>query len=373
MKERYILRYDLRMAAGSEEAEVLVYGGIVSRKWSKDNPDVTAKDFDAMLKDARAKGAKRLNLRINSGGGSVFQAVAMRSMLMGAGFDSLTVNIEGLCASAATLLTCVPGANVRMYSGGMYMIHNPTSGVCGDARAMEHEAEILHKMETDFAAMYADRSGKKPEDIRALMDAETWFTAKEAVANGFADEYIEDEEKVACVSSAELAAMRGMYMHVPEMTVRTEPPANSAAGSSENTQNEEQEDRGMEIKDITQEQLNAENPDLCASIATAAVEAERKRIAEIDELTMPGYEEMAAKAKADGTSAIDFHKMIVKAQKEKGAQFMAQRAQETAKAAEVTGGATSDLDGDREAEYQSFGKEMAEYAKAVANGDGGMY
>lgn len=374
MKERYILRYDLRMKAGSEDAEVLVYGGIVSRKWNKDDPDVTAKDFDAMLKDAKAKGAKRLNLRINSGGGSVYQAVAMRAMLMSAGFDSITVNIEGLCASAATLLACVPDATVRMHGGSMYMIHNPSGGVWGNASDMEHEAEILRKMEADFADMYAQRSGKDAQNVRALMDAETWFTAKEAVENGFADECVEGGEQAACVAPEELEAMREIYAHVPEMTVRIEPPANSAAGSSENTQNEEQEDRGMEIKDITQEQLNAENPALCASIATAAVEAERARIAEIDELTMPGYEAMAAQAKADGTSALDFHKMVVKAQKQKGATFMQQRAQETAKAAKVTGGATSDVDGKNEREMEAGAKETAEFAKEFMNSEmGGMF
>lgn len=371
-RQQYILRYDLRMDAGSEDAEVMVYGGIVSEKWDKDDPNVTAKDFDAMLKDAKAKGARRLNLRINSGGGSVYQAVAMRAMVMSAGFDRVTVNIEGLCASAATLLTCVPGANVRMHGGSMYMIHNPLSAVYGSASDMEREAEVLRKMEGDFADIYAQRSGKDAQDVRALMDAETWFTAREAVENGFADECVEGGEQVACVAPEELEAMREIYAHVPEMTVRPEPQA-PAAGSSEHNQNEEEEDRGMEIKDITQEQLNAENPTLCASIATAAVEAERKRIAEIDELTMPGYEAMAAQAKADGTSALDFHKLIVRAQKEKGAQFMAQRAQETARAAEVTGGAPGDVDDEPEAEYQRFGKEMAELARGATPGDGSMY
>ena len=72
----------------------------------------------------------------------------------------------------------------------------------------------------------------------------------------------------------------------------------------------------MEIKDITMQQLQAENPGLL----NEAIMAERQRVQDIDDLTLPGYEQMAADAKRNGTSAMDFQKQIVKAQREKGPQ-----------------------------------------------------
>lgn len=126
----------------------------------------------------------------------------------------------------------------------------------------------------------------------------------------------------------------------------------------------------MDIKDYTIEMLKAENPELCASIATAAVQEERARIQEIDELTMPGYEELAARAKADGTSALDFHKAVVRAQKERGNAFMTQRTEETAKAAEVTGGAPEDVNRNDDAEAI---REIADYAKRYTGKSGDMF
>ncbi|MFR5794152.1 MAG: hypothetical protein ACLUI3_00315 [Christensenellales bacterium] len=56
--EAFAFRYDLRMAAESEEAEILLYGEIVQYKYREDDPDMTARDFDKLLKEAKASGAR---------------------------------------------------------------------------------------------------------------------------------------------------------------------------------------------------------------------------------------------------------------------------------------------------------------------------
>lgn len=131
----------------------------------------------------------------------------------------------------------------------------------------------------------------------------------------------------------------------------------------------------MDIKDVTIEQLRSENPALYNSIMQAGGEQERARMQEIDDLTPVGYEQMAAEAKQNGTSAMDFHKQIVKAQREKGQQFLAQRKVETEPANSVKGGSAEDATGKNpEQEIGNYAKEMAEYAKAARTGvDGGMY
>lgn len=91
----------------------------------------------------------------------------------------------------------------------------------------------------------------------------------------------------------------------------------------------------MEIKDLTAAQLASENPQLMASIREAAMQAERERMQDIDDLTTPGYEQMAAEAKKSGMSAMDFHKTVVKAQREKGTQFMQSRKGEVSQSAGV--------------------------------------
>lgn len=130
----------------------------------------------------------------------------------------------------------------------------------------------------------------------------------------------------------------------------------------------------MDIKDITLEQLRADNEALYESVMRAGEQAERQRIQEIDDLTPAGYEQMAAEAKAKGTSAMDYHKAIVKAQREKGTQFLAQRKAETAKASEVPGGASEEAGKNGDKEIADYAKEIAGYAKeARTTADGGMY
>lgn len=371
------MRYDLRMAAESEEAEIIVYGEICDVFWKRTSADMSASDFDKLIKDAKAKGAKRLTIRINCPGGDVNHAVAMRAIMMRSGMDEITVMIEGLCASSATLLPSIPGVKVRMYEGSEFMIHNPRSGARGTAKDLEAEAVRLRNAETEVAAIYARRTGRDETEIRAKMDAETWMTAKEAKDFGFVDEIIEAEPIVACVSPRMMAAMRGMYAAVPESVaekeVSTAPEAVAAEDASENY-NHEEERETMEIKDLTLDQLRDQNPELFAQVMKSGSDEERQRLQDIDDLTPPGYEEMAAAAKANGTTAMDYNRQIVKAQRERAGQFMSARQQELAPAAKVPGNSAEEANGKNdEQELMSVAKEIAGYAKTVREQNGGMY
>jgi ATP-dependent Clp protease protease subunit len=381
-RESFKLCFDLRMSA-DEEAEIMIYGRIVTSDWKWNENDVSAVDFDKALK--KAKSAKRVKLRINSPGGNVYQAVAMRSMLAGAGFKDLNIYVEGLCASAATLLACIPGAKAYMAEGSHYMLHNPWTVVMGNAAEMEHEAKVLRGMEGDFRAMYAKKCGGDDETIKAWMDDETWFTAKEAQENGFIDEITEAPEAVAaCVDPRMMEAMKGMYKHVPDgiavkdeavavtetapPPVSTDDPTNAAGASTEDKTHEE------ETK-MTLEELKAAQPELYASIVRGGEEAERTRMQDIDALTPAGYEAMAAEAKTAGTSSMEYHKKIVAAQREKAQKFTENRATETAAATAVAGGASDDADANATAQAEDKNAaEIAGYAKAYKGDDlGGMY
>lgn len=199
--ERFRLRYDLQMNGADESADVMIYGEICDDWWKWTEADISATDFDKLLKDAKAKGVKSLTLRINSPGGDVTQAIAMRTMLMNSGMDEIKISIEGMCASAATLIACLPGAHVTMTEGGEYMIHNPRSGAYGEAKDLEAGAKRLRNTEADSASIYARKSGQSEEEIRAWMNAETWMTAKEAHERGFVDAVLDAEPIVASVSN----------------------------------------------------------------------------------------------------------------------------------------------------------------------------
>lgn len=384
MSDMFRLSYSVRMMAESE-AEVSLYGEIISdmpdwARWSKE--DKSAADFKKAIDKVRESGADKLLLRINSPGGSCTEAVAMRSILANAGFSDITIRIEGMCASAATTVATIPGAKVQISEGSEYMIHNPWTIGVGNADEFEHVVERLRNIEDMTRSFYAKKTGQTDDQIKEWMDAETWFTAKQAVEYGFADELIGEEAAIAaCVTSKEMMTMKSMYRSVPETiltTISAEDITAEVITVSNGTQNaggpseiQEKEKDPMELKDLTVDMLREGNPALYDEIRQSAVEDERVRLADIDALTIPGYEEMAAQAKAEGTSAMDFQKQIVAAMKKKGTEFMAARAAETAPEKEVAGDVPTAKT--EEQEIKESAAQIAEFAKNITSAGEGMF
>lgn len=390
-------------AEDKETGEVKLYGEIIQNMpegWKFDNEDKSAADFDKAIKKLKEDGAKKLLLRINSPGGIVNEAVAMRSILANAGFEQIDIRIEGMCASAATIIATLPGCHVTIAAGSEYMIHNPSMIAWGNADDLEKAVTHLRAMEVSFRNMYAKRTGLKDEEIKTMMDAETWLSADDTVKKGFADEVIDAKESpvAACVTSQMMDVMKRMYHAIPngikikDSTILNPPtdtipetqgtpavPADNASNSTPkggrlDAGTNNKEDNTMEMKDITMEQLQSGRPDLLNTIREDAVKAERSRLEDIDALTIPGYEEMAAKAKSDGTSAMDFQKQIVAEMKKKGTDFLTARAQETAPADNVAGSAPAANTRTEDEEIKDYAKDISEYAKQYAgNSDGGMY
>lgn len=137
----------------------------------------------------------------------------------------------------------------------------------------------------------------------------------------------------------------------------------------------------MDIKDINVDQLRADNPALLEQIRQSAIDAERQRIEDITALTMNGFEQMAEEAKRNGTSAADFQRQVVKAQrdaaeaaKQQGANYLAARQADTKAAEQVAGGATEDNDGKTEAEeIKSLQEEVKGFAATMQSGNETMY
>lgn len=374
-------------AEDSTTGELMLYGEIVQDygKWYKDQypEDKSATDFDKAIKELKSKGVKKLNLRINSPGGIVTEAVAMRAILVGAGFEEINVNIEGMCASAATLIASIPTAHVAIHPGAEYMIHNPWTLAWGNANDMEKTIDHLRQLEATSRAFYVTKTGQSDEQIKEWMDAETWFTAEQAVEYGFADELVKETADdnalpaAACVTSREMAVMRDIYKAIPGNIVErpeNEPIRHGIPETSGEPSeiNQTKEETTMDIKDLTMEELREGNPDLIDQIKQEAVEAERERLSDIDALTVPGYEELAEQAKANGTSALEFQKQIVAAMRKKGADFLKARTEETAPAQQVTGGAAEDEE-DEEKEVKAIAESVAEYAKAGNVQTDGMF
>ena len=138
-----------------------------------------------------------LMVRVNSPGGAVHHAVAIKTML-DQWKGPVSVQIDGLAASAASYIA-MAGEHITIAEGSLFMIHNPLTMVAGHANDLRKVADILDKLGGDLTKAYAKRTGKAVDEIAALMDAESWYTADEAVAFGFADAKIEEHAEAVAI------------------------------------------------------------------------------------------------------------------------------------------------------------------------------
>jgi ATP-dependent Clp protease protease subunit len=124
-------------------------------------------------------------MHINSPGGDVFEARAMAAAIA-AHAGKVVAHIDGVCASAATYLA-LSCSEVRMTQGGLFMVHNSWTLAMGDRTELRSTADLLEKIDGTIAADYERKTGASAEQVATWMDAETWFTAEEALEAKFID------------------------------------------------------------------------------------------------------------------------------------------------------------------------------------------
>jgi len=134
-----------------------------------------------------------VHLRINSPGGDVFEARAIATALQQFS-GKVIAYIDGVAASAATWVA-LAADEVFISDGAFFMIHNSWTLAYGDKSVMIDTAALLDKIDGAIVADYVRATGKSEDEVRAWMNAETWFTAQEAVDNGFADQLTESKSK----------------------------------------------------------------------------------------------------------------------------------------------------------------------------------
>lgn len=152
---------------------------------------ITADQFCA---DLKALDVDRIELRINSPGGEVFDGISIHHALAN---HKATVHVivDGLAASIASVIA-MAGDRVSMARGSQMMIHEGHTIAAGFAGDMRKCADILDRTSADIAGFYAARAGGTTEHWLTQMAAETWYNAEEAVAAGLADEVLEPSRQL---------------------------------------------------------------------------------------------------------------------------------------------------------------------------------
>ncbi|WP_334068864.1 head maturation protease, ClpP-related [Burkholderia cepacia] len=183
-------------ATGGSEVEIRIYGEIGF--WGTD-----AEMFAAKL-DEVASTATSIVVAINSLGGDVFDAFAIYNAVRRYA-GKVTGRVDGVAASAASLILMACDT-IEMPSNARLMIHNPHTFAAGEAGDLRSLADLLDSTSDSMLAAYVERSGRTAEEVRAIMDAETWLTAAQAKEQGFCDAIVDPVRIAAYAGAARHAA-----------------------------------------------------------------------------------------------------------------------------------------------------------------------
>jgi len=139
-----------------------------------------------------------IEVRINSVGGEVQEGITIYNLLKSYA-GNVKVIVDGWAASIASIIA-LGGDELVMNEGSFIMIHNPWTGMMGEAKDLRQEADLLDLMTNELVNIYVQATGLDEGEIRQMMDEETWLNPTDAIEKGFADSVATFNKVAACVS-----------------------------------------------------------------------------------------------------------------------------------------------------------------------------
>ena len=167
----------------NNRAELYIYGDIEDYKWLES--DVTSYQI---AKELSGITTEEIDVYINSYGGSVAAGLAIYNSLKQHKAKVKTY-CDGFACSIASVIFMA--GDERMMSGSsLLMVHNPWTNVSGNAEELRKTADDLDKMTQASIHAYMDRATISEEEIKKLLNEETWILPSEALEYGFATSII---------------------------------------------------------------------------------------------------------------------------------------------------------------------------------------
>ncbi|AKL95007.1 phage protein [Clostridium aceticum] len=341
-------------------ARIEIKGTIVSNddKWIYEWLEMDATSPRDVSNAIEKANGEDLELEINSGGGSVFAGSEIYTLLKDYQ-GNVTAKILGIAASAASVIA-MAAKTIKISPTAQIMIHNVSSRAWGDYRDMQQQSEVLKNYNTSIANAYRLKTNMDENQLLELMNKETWLNAQQAKELGFADEIMFDDanQLVAGINTSvlpqEVVNKIRNYMHKPLDSGK--------AAVVEDKKNEEE-------SVMTVEEMKNKHPELYNQILNEGrnqgIQNERARMQNLDDLAMPGNEEIINKAKYEsGITAEEAAMQIIKAEKAKGSAFLENRKKDV-EDSNVNGIDGAPAPQNHETKAQQEEKEAEELANAV--------
>lgn len=187
--------YSLVESPENDIADLYIFGDISSwGQWYEDDPSRSAYNI---VKELQAVEASNINVHINSYGGDVSEGLAIYNTLRTSGKNIVTI-CDGFACSAASVVF-MAGTKRVMSPASLLMIHNAWTFAMGNSEELRKQADDLETITQASVEAYKLAASITEEEIKDLMDNETWILPEDAKAWGFAtdidDEDEDDEDK----------------------------------------------------------------------------------------------------------------------------------------------------------------------------------
>lgn len=179
------------METNNEIATINIYGDITSWDWY--DSDVSAYNLSKQLEELQ--GVKQIHVYINSYGGEVAEGLAIYNALKRHNAKVVT-HCDGFACSIASVIF-MAGDERIMPEASLLMIHNAWIWAAGNAKELRKCAEDLDKISQASVEAYKANSTLSEDEIKELMDNETWILPEEALEYGFATSVKKAEKEKA--------------------------------------------------------------------------------------------------------------------------------------------------------------------------------
>lgn len=280
-------------------------------------PHINPAGVDKLLAEANGEDVE---IYINSGGGNAWAGGEIYTSIKEyQGY--VTVKIPSIAGSAASVFA-MAADRVLIAPTGQLFIHNSATWTDGNKEDHQQTYQMLESVDEGMVNAYVAKTKKTREEIRSLMEKESFFHAQRAVELGFADEIMfatEELNPTASISNgAELPPDVLDKVRTKLMALlpgkrgsegQDETPA-AQAKKPEPAAKPKEEPKTMDINE-----LKEKHPELFAQVTGDAQAAERSRVAAITALAekSPGSAELVKAAITNGETAGELAIKIVEA------------------------------------------------------------
>lgn len=167
----------------AENSEILIYGYI--GQWDEVDYKGFQDTFRSLLKQN-----KNVTVRIHSGGGSVYEGLAIYD-LMRSSDAHIEVIVEGMAASMASVLA-LGGDTIKMTENAFFMMHAPSGGYWGQKEGFKSYIQQLETCENRLKEIYKERTQAGDEIIESWMkpNVDTWLDATQCLEMNICDEVL---------------------------------------------------------------------------------------------------------------------------------------------------------------------------------------